>query len=546
LGQLQFETSGKKKIDGGTLMAIASHSQQLRHILLVLFLFSTGCMKVGPDFVRPTPNALDQWLETGDSRVKTEPAEYRAWWKAFNDPVLDKLIQTAYEQNLPLRIAGARVFEARARLGVAIGEQYPQVQQGFGSASYNRQSERAPTAPQQSQGLDFDFRQAQVGAAASWELDFWGKFRRAVESEDASFLSSIAAYDTALVSLTADVARTYVLVRTIEDRLRIARDNVVVQTESLRIARVRFEGGATSERDVQQALTQLRSTEATIPQLETSLRQAKNALSVLLGMPPRHLEDMLSGSSGIPKAPVDVAVGIPAELIRRRPDIQLAELQAAAQCALIGVAKADLYPAFSLTGTFGFLSSDVGRFHLSHITSWDSRTWSFGPSFQWNLLNYGQITNLVRVQDALFQELIFTYQDTVLRAQQEVEDGLSAFLYAQDRVVLLTEAADAAKRSADLALIQYREGATDYTTVLTAQQALLAQQDSLAVGQSDVPQGLIAVYRALGGGWEIREGKEFLPPDVIEAMQNRTNWGRLLRPAAVQPPTTVQLLTPDW
>jgi NodT family efflux transporter outer membrane factor (OMF) lipoprotein len=527
-------------------MAIASHFRQLRHILLVLFLFSMGCMKVGPDFVRPTPSALDQWLETGDSRVKMEPAEYRAWWKAFNDPVLDNLIQTAYEQNLPLRIAGARVFEARARLGIAIGEQYPQVQQGFGSASYNRESERAPTAPQQSQGVDFDYRLAQVGAAASWELDFWGKFRRAVESEDASFLSSIAAYDTALVSLSADVARAYVLIRTLEDRLRIARDNVVIQTESLRIARVRFQGGATSERDVQQALTQLRSTEATIPQLETSLRQAKNALSVLLGMPPHHLEDMLSGSSGIPKAPVDVAIGIPAQLIRRRPDIQLAELQAAAQCALIGVAKADLYPAFSLTGTFGFLSSDVGRFNLGDITSWDSRTGSFGPSFQWNLLNYGQITNLVRVQDARFQELIFNYQDTVLRAQQEVEDGLSAFLYAQDRVVLLAEAADAAKRSADLALIQYREGATDYTTVLTAQQALLAQQDSLAAGESDVPQGLISVYRALGGGWEIREGKEFLPPDVIEAMQKRTNWGRLLRPAAVEPPTTVQLLTPDW
>jgi NodT family efflux transporter outer membrane factor (OMF) lipoprotein len=503
-------------------------------------------MKVGPDFVRPTPNALDQWLEADDSRVKTQPADYRAWWKALNDPVLDSLIQTAYEQNLPLRIAGARVFEARARLGIAIGEQYPQTQQAFGSASYNRESERAPTAPQQSKGVDFDYRQAQAGATASWELDFWGKFRRAVESEDANFLSSIAAYDSALVSLTADVARTYVLIRTIEDRLRIARENVEIQKESLRIARVRFQGGATSERDVQQALTLLFDTEATIPQLETFLRQAKNALCVLLGMPPRHLEEILAGSSGIPKAPTEVAVGIPADLLRRRPDIQIAELQAAAQCALIGVAKADLYPAFSLTGTFGSLSSDVGRFQLGDITSWDSRTGSFGPSFQWNLLNYGRISNRVRVQDARFQEFIFNYQDTVLRAQQEVEDGLASFLYSQIRVASLTEAAAAAKRSADLALIQYREGATDYTTVLTAEQALLAQQDSLAQGQGEVPQGLISVYRALGGGWEIREGKEFLPADVIEAMGNRTDWGRLMRPAAVEPPTTMQLLTPDW
>ena len=514
--------------------------------LLILLIGLSACTMVGPDFVPPTADVSQEWVATRDPLVKTEPAAYREWWKALNDPVLDSLIQVAYEQNLPLRIAGARVFEARARLGIAIGEQYPQTQQAFGSASYNRESERAPSAPQQSRGVDFDYTQAGVGATAVWELDFWGKFRRAVESENASFLSSIAAYDSALVSLTADVARIYVLIRTIEDRLQIARENLVIQKESLRIARVRFQGGATSERDVQQALTLLFNTEATIPQLETFLRQAQNALCILLGMPPRHLEEMLAGSSGIPKAPTEVAVGIPADLLRRRPDIQIAELQAATQCALIGVAKADLYPAFSLTGTFGFLSSDVGRFQLGDITSWKSRTGSFGPSFQWNLLNYGRITNLVRVQDARFQELIFNYQDTVLRAQQEVEDGLASFLYSQVRVASLTEAATAAERSADLALIQYREGATDYTTVLTAQQALLAQQDSLAQEQGNVPQGLIAVYRALGGGWEIREGKEFLPAEVIEAMGNRTDWGGLTRPAAVEPPTTVQLLTPDW
>jgi len=342
------------------------------------------------------------------------------------------------------------------------------------------------------------------------------------------------------------VARTYVLIRTIEERLRVARDNVIVQKESLRIAEVRFQGGATSERDVQQAFTQLRSTEASIPQLEASLRQAKNAVCTLLGMPPRNLDHMLGDRSAIPEAPLKVAVGIPADLLRRRPDIRSAELQAAAQCALIGVAKADLYPAFTLTGTFGFLSSADGKFSLSDIASWSSRTGSFGPAFTWNFLNYGQITNVVRVQDARFQELIFNYQDTVLRAQQEVEDGLSGFLQSQRRLIYLEEAAAAAKRSADLALIQYREGATDYTTVLTAQTALLAQQDSLASGQGDVPQGLIAVYRALGGGWEMRAGQIFLPADVTTAMGSRTNWGGLLEAAAVEPRTERQLLTPDW
>ncbi|MGE5257163.1 MAG: TolC family protein, partial [Hyphomicrobiales bacterium] len=293
-------------------------------------------------------------------------------------------------------------------------------------------------------------------------------------------------------------------------------------------------------------LTQLRGTEATIPQIESGLRQAKNALCTLLGVPPRHLESMLGDRSRIPKAPLEVAVGIPADLLRRRPDIRSAELQAAAQCALIGVAKADLYPAFSLNGAFGFLASDVGRFNLGDIASWSSRYGSFGPSFTWNILNYGQITNVVRVQDARFQELIFSYQDTVLRAQQEVEDGLTSFLQSQIRLVSLEEAATAAKRSADLALIQYREGATDYTTVITAQAALLAQQDTLATGQGDVPQGLIAVYRALGGGWELREGKTFLPAGSTTAMGQRTDWGGLLEPSAVEPLGTRQLLTPDW
>jgi NodT family efflux transporter outer membrane factor (OMF) lipoprotein len=527
-------------------ITIAPHRSLSACAWLICFMALAGCVKLGPDYVRPSTDIRDNWLEEDSRHLNTSPADYRMWWTAFQDPVLDRFVQTATTQNVSLRVAGARVFEARARLGIAIGEQYPQVQQGFGSASFYRQSEKAPSAPQVSTGVDYDYKQAQVGATASWEIDFWGKFRRAVESEDAAFLGSIAAYDNALVSLTAEVARTYVFIRTLEERRQIARDNVTVQTESLRIATARFQGGATSERDVQQALTQLRSTEATIPQIEASLRQAKNALCVLLGMPPRNLETMLEDRAGIPEAPLDVAVGIPADLLRRRPDIRLAEYQAAAQSALIGVAKADLYPAFTLTGTFGFLSSDVGKFSLGDIGAWSSRTGSFGPGFTWNILNYGQITNVVRVQDARFQELIFNYQETVLRAQQEVDDGLTAFLQSRKRLISLAEAAAAAKRSANLALIQYREGATDYTTVLTAQASLLTQQDNLAAGQGDVPQGLIAVYRALGGGWEIRDGRRFLPEDVTTAMGRRTSWGGLLEPAAVAPQTKRQLLTPDW
>jgi NodT family efflux transporter outer membrane factor (OMF) lipoprotein len=524
-----------------------SERYRIGSLFIACAMLFIGCTQVGPDFIRPEAQVRQQWMEAEDVQVRTSPVDYRMWWTAFRDPVLDHLVQIAYAQNIPLRVAGARVFEARARLGIAIGEQYPQVQQAVGSAFDIRESERAPTAAQRRSPADqFEYKQVHVAAAASWEIDFWGKFRRAVESEDASFLGSIAAYDNALVSLTAEVARTYVAIRTIEERVRIAEENVVIQKESLRIAQARFEAGAGTGLDVQQALAQLRSTEAIVPQFEASLRQAQNAICILLGMPPGNLDQLIGDHLAIPQAPLQVAVGIPADLLRRRPDIRSAEFQAAAQSALIGVAKADLYPAFGLTGTFGFLASDVGRFGLGDIAAWSSRYGSFGPSVAWNILNYGQITNNVRVQDARFQELIFGYQDTVLRAQQEVEDALNGFQQAQKSLIRLAEAAEAAKESADLAVLQYRSGATTYTTVISAQQSLLSDQDSLAVAQGAVPQGLIAVYRSLGGGWELREEKPFLPADITTAMSKRTDWGGLLEPTAVQPLDTRQLLTPDW
>ncbi len=507
------------------------------HLLLALFLVAAGCAKVGPDFVPPPLAVSQKWLESADNRVSPQKAEYRAWWQAFHDPVLDRLIDRAYRDNLPLRQAGVRVLEARAQLGIAWGELFPQTQQAFGSLVYNRLSERSPSAigfPQVS------FFQSEIGGLASWELDFWGKFRRAIESADATLLAAVADYDSTLVSLTADVANSYILIRTLEKRLTIARQNVEIQKESLGIAEARFLGGTTSQRDVEQAKTVLASTEATIPTLERQLRQVKNGLCVLLGLPPRHLTEELQGPGDIPAPPPTVAVGIPADLLRRRPDVKSAEYQAVAQCAQIGVAKADLFPAFFLTGTFGFLASNLGKFALGDMFQWQSRTMAAGPLLQWNFLNYGRLLNQVRVQDARFQELLLAYQNVVLKAQQEVEDALVAFLRAQERATLLAESASAALRSLDLAVIQYREGITDFTTVLTAQQALLTQQDSLASSLGDISLNLVGVYRALGGGWRIREGEPLVPPAVQEAMAKRTNWGRLLQPAALKSPLEAQ------
>jgi NodT family efflux transporter outer membrane factor (OMF) lipoprotein len=517
--------------------------------VLVVLLLASGCVKVGPDFVKPEAEVMPNWLEAGAYKQITAKSEdYRDWWRSFNDPVLDKLIQNAYQQNLSLRIAGVRVLGARAQLGAAAGQLYPQSQKATGSVQKDRLS---VTSPLSGPGTPISFWSSQVGLTASWEIDFWGKFRRAVESADAGLMAAVSDYDNALVSLTGDVANSYVSLRTLEKRLRIARQNVEVQKKSLQIATARWKGGTTSKRDVEQAQTVLESTEANIPTLEAQLRQTQNALCVLMGMPPSDLGEMLGPKSDIPAPPPQVAVGIPADLMRRRPDIQSAEWKAAAQCAQIGVARANLFPAFSLSGAFGLQASDVAPFTLANMFDWRSRTASLGPSIQWNFLNYGQITNQVRFQDAKFQELLITYQNTVLQAQQEVENALIGFLKAQQRARKLAEATAAAQRTVDLSVLQYRQGITDFTTVLTAEQSLLTQQDNLALTLGDISNNLVGMYRAMGGGWQIREGQDFVPEDVKKEMAQRTNWGKLLTPVAFPPPAPpgqarYDILPPQW
>lgn len=529
------------------MVAFAKQISWFLIALLVLVVFC-GCTKVGPDFVKPEAEVMPNWLEAqGYKQISTKAEDYRDWWHNFNDPVLDKLVQTAYQQNLPLQMAGVRVLGARAQLGSAVGNFYPQSQKATGALTRFRMSVASPIS-----GPDAPiyFWTDAVGLTGGWELDFWGKLRRGIESADAAWQASMADYDNALVSLTGDVGTSYVLLRTLEKRLDIIRKNVEIQKQALRIATSRWKGGTTSKRDADQAQTILESTEAEIPTLESQIQQAKNALSLLMGQPPGDLSHLLGSKSTIPAPPPLVAVGIPADLLRRRPDIRAAEFQAAAACAQIGVVKANLFPSFSLSGSFGFQASDVVPYILGNITNWGSRTAAAGPAFQWNILNYGQITNQVRFQDARFQELLLNYQNTVLKAQKEVEDSLIAFLKAQQRAHKLAGAVAAAQDSLKLAILQYREGITDFTTVLTAEQALLAQQDSLAITLGNISAHLVGVYRAMGGGWQIREGQDVVPDAIKTAMARRTNWGKLLTPAAHIPPPSempsskVQL--PDW
>jgi NodT family efflux transporter outer membrane factor (OMF) lipoprotein len=388
---------------------------------------AAGCA-VGPDFVTPPAPVAPTWLEWRNKALNTRNERYHNWWLVFRDPTLNRLIEIAYAQNLTLLSAGTRVLQARAALGVAIGEFYPQQQQATGAIINNGISAADPSAPK---GPTSYWRDA-VGIHAAWELDFWGKFRRGVESADAAYLASIATYDDVLVTLLGDVATTYIGIRTLELQIVISRENIVKQREALRIARDKYRGGTTTLLDVSQAENVLGATEATVPQNMIQLQQGLNALRVLLGLAPQPLGALLGRSTAkIPAAPAKVAVGIPADLLRRRPDVRAAELRAAAQSAQIGVAEADLYPAISINGTFGGVASNVNGHNLLQVFQPASRAYSVGPSFAWNLLNYGQITNNIRLQDATLQQYLVDYQNTVLKAQQDVENGIAMFLLSR-------------------------------------------------------------------------------------------------------------------
>jgi NodT family efflux transporter outer membrane factor (OMF) lipoprotein len=519
----------------------------LRWLGLALPLCCTGCL-VGPDFSSPSAPVAEKWLEADNPSVDTRHQEYRDWWKVFHDPVLDRVVEIAYNQNLTLVDAGTRVLEARAQLGVAIGEFYPQLQKGSGSVTYIRPSHSDTT--QFPVNVIHNFWRDSLGLTVNWELDFWGKFRRAIESADAAYLASVANYDYVLVTLLGNVATTYIGIRTLQTQIQISEENIVKQKKALAIAEAQYHGGTATKLDVYQAENVLGQTEATIPQLTIQLKQGFNALAVLLGMPPQPMEPLLRGSSGIPVPPKTVAVGIPADLVRRRPDIRAAELAAMAQSAQIGIAQSNLYPAFSLTGTFGTAASNVSQSGLSQnklkrVFEGKGITFAFGPAFQWNILNYGQITNQVRVEDAALQTLLVDYQNAVLQAQQQVENGLTSFLQGREQVDFLRESVAAANAALGIALLQYTLGTRDFTTVLTAEQNLYTAQNDLAMAEGTVSTGLASVYQALGGGWQIRADNEFVPAATADEMRNRTNWGELLPPPGTAQPAVPPLPTPQ-
>lgn len=507
-------------------------TRKLNFIAIISCLFLPACIMVGPDYKEPKKRLPAHWIKQ-DSAVKETRANHADWWKVFHDDTLTALIHEGYQHNLSLQSAAVHVLQARAQLAQSVGELYPQQQALMGNLNYNRIGGSSLQTL-----LPNNFYTSVLGFTANWEIDFWGKYRRAILANDAAFLASFASYDNALVTLTADIATTYVDIRTTEALIKVTKKNIRVQALSLRIAEARFNAGQTSLLDVEQARTELAQTEATLPTLVSRLQHQKDALAVLLGIMPNRVDALLVKKQGIPIAPSRVAVGIPKEALIKRPDIYQARMEAIAQSETIGATKANLFPSFALAGTFVFASNTIAGNSLSEIFNWSNRNVLAGPSVNWPLLNYGQITNAVRAQDAVFEQALLNYLNVVLKAQQEVQDNITQFIEVRKTEHYLDRANQSAMKSTHLAIIRYREGESDYTPVLDAERQQFKVETSLTNAKGDIPKALIALYRSLGGGWQIRRCNDIVPLAIKKDMAARTNWGSLLKQENHVPPAT--------
>jgi NodT family efflux transporter outer membrane factor (OMF) lipoprotein len=483
---------------------------------------ASGCMTVGPDYQVPKAQVMPEYLAYGDPLLDTTAQAAPEWWKtAFNDPILDQLVEIALSQNLSLRSAGLRVLQARQQLLIAIGNQYPQQQQLTGQAGIAG----VFSSPA--------YEIYDLGFNLAWEADVWGSFKRQIESASATLDASVAGYDGVLVSLVAQVAQTYLIIRTNQQRLAAARQNLALQQESVRITTAKYESGEVDSLDVDQAKTLFYNTQAAVVSLELSLQQFKNSLAILLGQPPFDMSQLLGVPQPVPTVAPEIAVGMPQDLIRRRPDIRAAERQMAAQSAQIGVAVSELYPAFGLGGTIGTSVSTNTGLSFSDLFSAQTSGYNLFGAFQWNIFQYGRLRNNIRLQDAAFQQLLEDYRQTVLQAQGEVENAIVAFFKSQQQLAALRSAADAAQRAADIATLQYQGGEVGYNTVILTLQALVSQQDQLAAIQGTVTTNLVDVYRSLGGGWEVRQSQnplDLIPDAVKDEMLERTKyWNRIFK-----------------
>ena len=450
----------------------------------------TGCA-VGPDYVKPETATPSGWQEVFDPAPAADGQTLSEWWKVFHDPLLTELIVEAKKSNLDLRQAVARVKEARAQFGLISGERFSRVD-ATGEVNRSRLSEndRQPggaTTSRYGTGLDL-----------SWEIDLFGRIRRSVEAAAADFEASAEDYHDVMITLSAEVAKTYLLLRTFQMRLASSIGNIESQKQILQLTRSRFKYGLATDLDVAQAEEVFASSEAELPPLRANITQAMNNLALLLGKYPGALSETLGSEAAIPVVPEYVAMGVPADLLRRRPDIRSAERELAAQTARIGVATADLYPRFSLAGSFGWAALDSGD-----VLHRDSREWNLIPGVRWNVFDAGRIRSQITVEDARTEQALARYERIVLTALNEVENSLKAYREERIRVSALERSVAAAQRTLRLSTKLYKEGLADFQNVLDAQRSLFSFENQLAEARGTTAVHLVTVYRALGGGWTI-------------------------------------------
>lgn len=457
-----------------------------------LGLLVLSACKLGPDYVTPELDMPDAWQRTVEDELDDDAAPLARWWESLDDSVLTELIERGATQNLDLRVAFARIERARALYGIAAGQRVPDVD-GAGFAIRARSSES--TTPFLPPGLGRTNDIYNTGINGSWEVDLWGRVSRSIEASDAQLGASIENYRDVLVVLLAQIGFTYVEVRELQARIAFLDRNIESQRDTLQLTRDRYETDIAPELDLRQAELNLANTESQMPVLRQLLAQAVHRLGVLVGEHPGALVTLLEEPSPIPSGAGAPRTGLPADLVRRRPDVRRAERRLAAATAEVGIATAALYPEFRLNGSLGYEAT-------SDLLDSANVAWSFGPAFNWNLFDGGRVRGRIRVEEAEVEEALASYEGAVLAALEDVENALTFYLEERIRRDALTRSVEAAERSVQLVRELYRSGLTDFQNVLDTERFLFQQQDQLAASEGQVVQNLINLYRALGGGWQ--------------------------------------------
>lgn len=491
---------------GQILVRVGRMKKALKLGVTLLLSAAVGGCAVGIDYKRPkvaTPTAFGE-AHRGPTTQAVAVVDLAHWWTTFNDPEMESLIQRAIASNLDLLTAEARVRQARAQLGVEQAFLFPTVDTSV-SATKSQSSRNVGGFNNQAGAGDRRVDLYQGGFDAGWEIDVFGGTRRAIEAASADLESQVDARRNVLVSVTAEVARDYILLRGDQAQLTLTYSNLKSQQDTLDLTRSRFKAQLVSDLDVANAQANVATTASQIPALQIQIKQTIHALGILLGQEPMALAAELEKTAPIPPTPSEVPVGVPSDLLRRRPDVRQAERQLASATANIGVAVAQLFPKFSLTGSIGQESTRLGLIARADGSSF----WSIGPTVSWRIFDANQLRDQVRVQNALQEQALLNYQKTVLQSFSDVEDALVAYAQDQNRTKSLAESVSANQRAVSLSNQLYRAGLGDFLNVLTAERNLYSAQLEMTLSQSNVATDLVQLYKALGGGWDANHEQQF-------------------------------------